>query len=56
MESVPKSSSTTPPKTGQQVVAQATPEAYWSLTPEQLLSPHCMHPGMVSSLQTLSNV
>ena len=37
MKLLPNLSTSTPPKAGQQV-AQATPVAYWSLAPEQLLS------------------
>jgi len=37
MKNLPDISTSTPSKAGQQV-AQATPAAYWSLTPEQLLS------------------
>ncbi len=37
MKILPNLSTSTPPKAGQQV-AQATPVAYWSLAPEQLLS------------------
>ncbi len=37
MKPLPNSSTSTPSKAGQQV-AQATPEAYWSLEPEQLLT------------------
>jgi Mg2+-importing ATPase len=37
MKLIPNHSSSSPPKVGQQI-DQATPVAYWSLTPEQLLS------------------
>jgi hypothetical protein len=37
MKFIPNHSSSSPPKMGQQI-DQATPVAYWSLTPEQLFS------------------
>jgi len=37
MELLPNLSNSTPPKAGQPV-SQAAPAAYWSLTPEQLLT------------------